>query len=283
MAELFTVPPEEFVARRDQLVRELRQAGDKAAAGEVKALRRPTVAAWAVNQLAARHPEELSELVALGERLREAHGALLEGAGTASIREITTEQRRLVAELTDTAVGLLGKAGEAQRDAIGHTLDAAVADPAQGELVRAGRLTKELAAPSGFGGFDVLFEPVTTASRRQTTTTDSDSHAGDSDADTADDDVVLAATAAARAEEERAQRRRQELEQREREARVERLRRELARRESEATNAAQAAEALREELEGLKGRLDVAQRRAAAAGDAANAARSELERAEAGR
>lgn len=263
MAELFRIPPEEFVARRDQLVRELRQAGDKAAASEVKALRRPTVTAWAVNQLAARHPEELSELVALGERLRAAHGALLEGGGTASIREITAEQRRLVAELTDTAVALLGKAGEAQRDAVSHTLDAAVADPGQGELVRSGRLTKELAAPSGLGGFDVLFDPATT-----------DFDADDTDADTeADDDDD------AKAEEERAQRRRQELELREREARLERLRRELARREAEATGAAQAAEALREELEGLRARLEVAQRRAAAAADAASAARSELERA----
>lgn len=281
MAELFEVPPEEFVARRDQLVRELRQAGDKAAAGEVKALRRPTVAAWAVNQLAARHPEQLSELVALGGRLRAAHGALLEGGGTASIREITAEQRRLVAQLTDTAVALLGRAGEAQRDAVSHTLDAAVADPGQGELVRAGRLTKELAAPSGFGGFEVLLDPVATASRRRTTSTDFD--AGEPDDDTQpDDDTVVAADAAAEAEEERAERRRQELELREREARVERLRRELARREAEATGAAQAAEALLEELEGLRARLEVAQRRAAAAADAVSAARSELERAEAG-
>ncbi|MDP9441777.1 MAG: hypothetical protein M3P34_06310, partial [Actinomycetota bacterium] len=187
------------------------------------------------------------------------HEALLEGAGTSSIREITAEQRRLVAELTDIAVRLLGPAGEGQRDAIGHTLDAAVADPDQGELVRSARLTKELAAPSGFGGLDVLFAQVTPGPPVRSTSAD----------------------VAADAEHERAERRRKELELREWQARLERLRLEAERREAEAATAAQKVAALRQELEELTARLDIAQRRATAAAGAASAARAEVEQAEA--
>src|SRR4051812_44776528 len=53
--DLFALDPSEFTAARDRLVAELREAGDKGAAAEVKALRRPTVTAWALNQLARRH------------------------------------------------------------------------------------------------------------------------------------------------------------------------------------------------------------------------------------
>lgn len=134
------------MARRDQLAGQLRQAGDKAAAAEIRSLRRPTTAAWAVNQLAATHPEQLSALVALGERLRRAHEAVLEEGNTAGVREVTAERRRLVAELADTGVRMLGKGGEAQREKISQTLDAAVADRNLAELVCAGRLTKELTA-----------------------------------------------------------------------------------------------------------------------------------------
>ncbi len=260
MTELFGVPPEEFVTRRDQLVRELRRAGDTAAAAEVKVMRRPTAAAWAVNQLAARHPNGVSELLALGERLRAAHEALLEGSGTGAIRDATAEQRRLVAQLTDIAVGFLGKGGEAQRGAIGHTLDAAVADPDLGELVRAGRLTKELPAPSGLGGFDLLLSQVPTAPPPQPSI-------GKREED---------------AKRERAQLLRQELELRERQARLERLHAEAERREAEAASAARRVAALHQELEELTARLEEARHRAGGAADAAEAARAEVQRAEAG-
>lgn len=260
VGELFGVPPGEFVTRRDQLVRELRRAGDTAAAGEVKLMRRPTAAAWAVNQLAAGHRERLLELLALGERLRGAHEALLEGSGTGAIRDVTAEQRRLVAQLTDIAVGFLGKAGEAQREAIGHTLDAAVADRDLGELVRAGRLTKELPAPSGFGALDLIFPPAPTAPAPE----------------------LPDGERAADAERERAELLRQELEQREREARLERLHAEAERRGAEAASAAHRAAALHQELEELTARLEQARRRADAAADAAERALAELRRAETG-
>jgi hypothetical protein len=166
--ELFGLPLAEFTARRDALAKELKAAGDKDAAAAVKALRKPTVAAWAVNQVARTTAgrKDVAALVQLGDRLRDAHDALLEGKGDAAIRELTTERRALVAKLTKAAIAQLGAGGEGQRDAITHTFDAAVADPEAAEVVRAGRLAKELAAPSGFGGGLVFGDVLAAAPAR---------------------------------------------------------------------------------------------------------------------
>ncbi|MDP8988077.1 MAG: hypothetical protein M3N11_06985, partial [Actinomycetota bacterium] len=55
--QLYELEPRHFVAARDRLVRELRAAGERQAAAAVKGLRRPTVVAWALNQVARAHPE----------------------------------------------------------------------------------------------------------------------------------------------------------------------------------------------------------------------------------
>ena len=152
--ELFEAGPEEFVARRQALVKQLKAAGERERAAEVAALRRPTVAAWAVNQLARRHPDELSHLLELGRELEEAHEGLLGGARPDSAVAAGRRRREAVAALADLAVGLLtesGRGADAHRDAIADTLDAASLNPQAGAVVQAGRLTKELDAPSGFG------------------------------------------------------------------------------------------------------------------------------------
>ena len=168
--DLFDLPPEEFVAARDALAKRLKADGDKEAAATVKALRRPTVAAWAVNQVARSTAgrKDIAALLQVGDRLRDAHDALLEGKGDTAIREATVERRKLVAKLTKAAVAKLGTGGEAQHDAISHTFDAAVADPDAGLAVRAGRLTKELDAPSGFGGGLIFGADPAAASARST-------------------------------------------------------------------------------------------------------------------
>ena len=169
--QLYAGPAETFIAERDALVKELKAAKDKDGAAAVKALRKPTAAAWAVNQLAHSARRDVAKLLDVGESLRDAHEALADGRGDAGIRTATTKRRKLVADLTDRAVALLGPGGEAQREAISNTLDAAVADPDAGISVQEGRLTKELAAPSGFGAGLVFATPPAppreSASRRE--------------------------------------------------------------------------------------------------------------------
>jgi hypothetical protein len=150
--ELFGLAPEAFVAARDDLARRLRREGDAEAAKRVKALRRPPLSAWAVNQLARR--PGLEDLLATGERLRAAHQAALAGEGADELRAAAKAERETVADLVQTAMGLLEEAGhatsEATRDRVAATLHAAAASPEAADLVRGGRLTADL-QPAGFG------------------------------------------------------------------------------------------------------------------------------------
>jgi hypothetical protein len=151
--ELFGLPPEEFVAARDELARRLRREGHAEAAKWVKGLRRPSLSAWAVNQLARGQGRGLEGLLAAGERLRAAHQAALAGEGAAELRAAAKAEREAVAGLVRDAMALLGEAGhattDATRDRVAATLHAAAASPEAADLVRNGRLTADL-DPSGF-------------------------------------------------------------------------------------------------------------------------------------
>ena len=164
--ELYGGDPGEFVALRDALARELRGAGDREAAATVAKLRRPTVVAWAVNQVGREHPTDLDELLASGEAVADAQAEAVGGGGAAALRDAMRERRDVVRRLAGAAVRLLderGGGGETHRDEIVATLEAASLDPEAADLVRRGRLTKELPAPSGFGGAGdaaALFAPA---------------------------------------------------------------------------------------------------------------------------
>jgi hypothetical protein len=142
------------VAARDEVARRLRREGDAEAARRVKALRRPSLSAWAVNQLARSRQQALEGLLAAGERLRAAHQAALAGGDAAELRAATRAEREAVAGLVSAALDRLREAGhpttETTRDRIAATLHAAAASPEAADLVRHGRLTADL-DPSGFG------------------------------------------------------------------------------------------------------------------------------------
>ena len=146
--ELFVLPPEEFVAARDELARRLRREGDAEAAKQVKALRRPSLSAWAVNRLARERRRALGSLLAAGERLRAAHQAALAGEGAAELRSAAKAEREAVAGLVETALELLREAGhpttDATRDRVAATLHAAAASPEAADLVRKDGFFKEL-------------------------------------------------------------------------------------------------------------------------------------------
>ena len=152
--ELFGLPPEAFVAARDDLARRLRREGEAEAARRVKALRRPPLSAWVVNQLARERGPGLGRLLAAGERLRAANAAALAGEGADELRAAAKAERVAVAGLVRSAMELLGEAGHPTTDAtrarVAATLHAASASPEAAELVRGGRLTADL-DPSGFG------------------------------------------------------------------------------------------------------------------------------------
>lgn len=147
---LFARPPGEFVAARDALATRARRAGDRSLAQRVKGLRRPTVSAWVVNLLSRGEPEPVAELLELGEALRAAHRTLSADA----LRPLAAQRTAVVEALTRRAAILAAEQGrpasEAVRAEVAASLQAAMADPAVAQQVRAGRLTRA-ASYSGFG------------------------------------------------------------------------------------------------------------------------------------
>ncbi len=140
--DLYGLPPEDFTAARDEAAK---------AEPALKALRKPTVSAWVVNTLVRRDPRLLDELAALGSSLAEAQQ---NGQATA-IRELGEQRRQLVAAVTRQALALVGRdVSPAVRTEVEATLEAALADPASAEAVRTGQLVRPLSF-AGFGGVDL--------------------------------------------------------------------------------------------------------------------------------
>src|SRR5215210_2424520 len=141
--ELYGLPDKEFTPARDALAKRLRGEKRREDADAVKALKRPSVAAGAINRAVREHGAD--ELLAAGETLREAHAALLSGAGdAAAVREATARERDAVRELTRRALG--DGASAATEEKVRATLHAAALDDDVRELLAAGRLEREAEA-----------------------------------------------------------------------------------------------------------------------------------------
>ena len=142
VVDLYALTPEEFTAARDEAAKE-----DKS----LKALRKPSVAAWVVNTLVRREPALLEQLVDLGAALREATSAR-QGD---QLRELTEQRHQLVQAVTEQAIALVDRdITQAVRTEVSQTLEAAMADPGSAEAVQSGQLVRALSY-AGFGGVDL--------------------------------------------------------------------------------------------------------------------------------
>jgi hypothetical protein len=132
-SELFLVDPNEFVARRDQLARELRSRGDKDGAAEVKRLRRPPVAVWALNQVAHENAEVAKRLVETARDAEAAQRALLEGHPGDDFRAVVSRRRDALTAVAAAAAEVIARSGRSPdttaRD-VDETLNAIVATSA---------------------------------------------------------------------------------------------------------------------------------------------------------
>jgi len=147
--ELYGLPFDEFIPARNALARELRNAGRREEAGEVAVLRKPSVAAWAVNQLVRTQRKGVDELFEAGDGLRAAHDQVLAGRGDAgSLRGAVARERSAVDALTQAARGLLTSQGHELSatiiERVNDTLHAAALDDDARAQVRDGRLEREL-------------------------------------------------------------------------------------------------------------------------------------------
>jgi hypothetical protein len=152
LVELYGLPPEDFIAARNDLAKAVTAAGDVAAGAQVKTLRKPTLAAWLANQLVRAVPERIDELTELGAELRDAH-----------LSRDGARLRTFVAELARTARFLARDRGRkvtgTVADRLTETLDAALVDPGAAQMLRTGRLTSAL-RHVGFGVVDEAGEPA---------------------------------------------------------------------------------------------------------------------------
>ncbi|MGZ4271386.1 MAG: hypothetical protein ACXVSX_19520 [Solirubrobacteraceae bacterium] len=161
---LYGLPREEFVGERDALAKQLRADGRRDEAAGVKALPKPTVAAWAANQAVRSQKRAARELWKAGDALTAAQDAVLAGKGSgAKLREASERERAAVETLVDAARGLLGATGGDLSDAtierVRETLHAGAIDSDAREEVAAGRAVRER-SPQGLFGADPFAAPA---------------------------------------------------------------------------------------------------------------------------
>ena len=153
--ELYGVHPDEFMPARTAYEQQARADGDRELAADIKALGKPSTAAWVANVLVRHHREEIENLVELGGLLREAQENL-EGD---QLRALDVQRRQLVNALTRQARSLAHQLGHPVSSGVGtqieETLRAAMADPDAGEALLQGRLT----APMSYSGLGTVERP----------------------------------------------------------------------------------------------------------------------------
>lgn len=141
--ELYGLPLAEFTPARDALVKE--HKGTPLAA-PLKALRKPSTAAWVVDLLVRHETDQVEQVLQVGAALRAAQ----ESMSADELRTLTKQRRQLTAAVTTTARGLAREHGlkvtQAVADQVEATLTAAMLDASCAQAVRSGLLVAPLAS-----------------------------------------------------------------------------------------------------------------------------------------
>jgi outer membrane murein-binding lipoprotein Lpp len=146
-SELFAAAPDRFVALRDSLAKELDREGRTDDARAVKALRKPTLATWALNQSALRKPD-------LVERLQDAGRTMSAAGSSIELRAASGERQALIRLLVNEATAALKEGGHPAAgpitDKITRTLLAISSGSEEDQFAR-GMLERELEPDLDFG------------------------------------------------------------------------------------------------------------------------------------
>jgi hypothetical protein len=138
--ELYALPPEAFTSARDALAK----AADRDDAKAIKALRKPSLVAWALNQLVRQQRSAVEELIGLGNDLRAAQEAL---AGD-DLRALGRQRHQLVRAVAGQAADLAAAAGRPLSptvvEQVATSLDAALTDPGNAQRLLKGTLSSGL-------------------------------------------------------------------------------------------------------------------------------------------
>jgi hypothetical protein len=147
--DLYGLPLDRFTDERNALAKRLRQEGRRAESAGVAKLSKPSLAAWAVNQLVRTQQREVGALLKAGDALQKAQADVLAGRGSAGeLRKAAEAERTALDRLTGKARGLLSSEGHelspAKLEQVSETLHAAAIDEDVRARVRDGCLDREL-------------------------------------------------------------------------------------------------------------------------------------------
>jgi len=158
---LYALPLPDFTEARNALAKDIRSSGDRESADRVKALKKPPVTAWAVNQVIHHYPGVWTDLLESSDAVRAAHAS-----GPERLGEAVAARKAALSGARETAEGILYRAGHTssgpQSRRVSGTLEALAAGATS---VAPGRLVADL-EPPGFGGlagleFAAVVRPVT--------------------------------------------------------------------------------------------------------------------------
>jgi hypothetical protein len=141
--ELYGLPMNDFTPARDAKAKELKGTE---LAGPVKALKKPSLAAWVVNMLVRHETEQVDQVLAVGAALRDA-ATSLDGK---ELRELTKQRRQLTNAVTARARGVASSLGvkvtQSVADQVEDSLTAAMLDPDCAKALRSGLLVAAMSA-----------------------------------------------------------------------------------------------------------------------------------------
>lgn len=195
--ELYATPPDAFVAARNDLVRALKQRGDRNEADAVARLRRPSWTDVALNRAAGERAESVDAFVGAARTARRRHRDAAEGRRSGSMPEALQAVRAAQAALTS--------AGDAALDQLGRRRDPAALTRRLGEVGGDSSLLDLLVA--GVLGLDdgplvAAFASAPVSDDRPTSPPSESADAADAAddaADAADDELRQSVASAARA------------------------------------------------------------------------------------
>jgi hypothetical protein len=181
--ELYAGSPDEFTAARNAAAKQARSQGDRELAARITALRKPTLPAWVVNQMARRRRGDIESLLDLGRTLRESST----GLSGDELRQLTRQRHQLVQALVQQARDLAGDDGrrlsEDAVQGVRQTFEATLSDADSADAVAAGRLSDALQVSGfGFAGFPDPAGPAPGGTSRRPAAARSEAPLGNLDA-----------------------------------------------------------------------------------------------------
>jgi len=169
---LFKIPLAEFTGARNDLAARLKREGLANDSNFVKALAKPSISAWAVNQLHWNHREAFERLLSTSQRFRQSQTSH-PATRMADLRGSLDARGEVLSHLSDLATVLLREAGHNPTPDTIHrittTLEALSAHATPSDGPTPGRLSQDV-DPPGFESLASLIPTADTTKRNEETT-----------------------------------------------------------------------------------------------------------------